>query len=84
MHRNYSRGNRVKILPITLLYTAKTRTFLYQDPIEGENKGRYQCTNGISKVKRKVTNLQQQVKYTTHRSSKTTLSIKYKKVNTCR
>ena len=40
----------------------KTWTFPYQDPIEGENKGRHECTNGIDKVKKKNSNLQQQVK----------------------
>ena len=84
MQKNYSRGNRVKVLPMTLLYTAKTRTFPYQDPLEGENTGRHECTNGIGKVKRKVSNLQQQARYKTHRSSKNHLSMKYKKANTCR
>jgi len=60
----------VKVLPITSLYTAKTRTFPYQDPLEGKNTGRHECTNGIGKVKRKVSNLQQQAKYKTYRSSK--------------
>jgi len=49
---------------------AKTQTFSYQDPIEGENTGRHECTNGIGKVKRKVSNLQQQAKYKTLGSSK--------------
>ena len=31
---------------------AKTWTFPYQDPIEGENKERHKCTNGIGKVKK--------------------------------
>jgi len=54
MHWNYSHGNRVKVLPLTYLYTAKTQTFPYQDLIEGKNKGRHKCTNGIGKVKRKI------------------------------
>ena len=33
---------------------AKTWTFTYQDPIEDENKRRHKCTNGIDKVKRKI------------------------------
>jgi len=33
---------------------AKTQTFPYQDPIGGENKGGHKCTNGIDKVKRKI------------------------------
>ena len=49
----------------------KTWTFPYRDPIEGENKGRNKCTNGIGKVKKKISNLHKQVKYITHRSSKT-------------
>ena len=32
----------------------KTRTFPYQDPIEGEKKGRHKCTNGIGKVNRNI------------------------------
>jgi len=36
----------------------KTWTFPYQDLIEGENKGRNKCTNGIGKVKRNISNLQ--------------------------
>ena len=70
MHSNYSRGNRGKVLPLTQLYTAKTQTFPYQDPIEGENKGRHKCTNGISKVKRKISNLEKQAKFKLYRASK--------------
>ena len=51
------------------------------NPTEGENTGRHECTNDIDKVKRKVSNLQQQAKYKTHRSSKSHLSMKYVKVN---
>jgi len=43
----------------------KTWTFPYQDPIEGENIGWYKCTNGISKVKRKISN------FKLYKSSKT-------------
>ena len=49
----------------------KTWTFPYQDPIEGENKGRHKCIDGIGKVKRKISNLQKQIKDTIYKSSKT-------------
>jgi len=39
----------------------KTWTFPYQDPIEGKNKRRHKWTNGIGKVKRKISSLQKQV-----------------------
>ena len=48
----------------------KTWTFPYQDPIECENKGRHKCTNGIGKIKRKISSLQKQVRFTIYRSSK--------------
>ena len=37
----------------------KTWTFPYQDPTEGENKGRHKCTNGIGKIKRKIFSIEQ-------------------------
>ena len=52
---------------VNLALHDKTWTFPYQDPIEGENKRRHKCTNGIDKIKRKISNLQKQVKYTIHR-----------------
>ena len=82
MHRNYSRWERMKVLPLTQLYTVKTWTFPYQDPIEDENKGRHKCTNGIGKIKKKISTITSNA----HNSQiiKNPLSMKYKKVNTYR
>ena len=53
MHRNYSRW-RPNESPFNLALLSKTRTFPYQDPIEGENKRRHERTNGIGKVNRNI------------------------------
>ena len=71
MHRNYSRWRPNESPSFNLAFLGKTGTFPYQDLIEGENKRRNKCTNGIGKIKRKISNLQKQVKHAIHRSSKT-------------
>ena len=44
----------MKVLPLTQIYSAKLGHSPYQDSIEGENKGRHKCTNGIGKVNRNI------------------------------
>ena len=52
MHRNYSHWKLNESPSFNLALLDKTWTFPYRDPIEGENKGRHKCTNGIGKVNR--------------------------------
>jgi len=46
---NFSRGRSNESFSYHLTSHGKTRTFLHQDPFEGEHGGRKKCTIGISK-----------------------------------
>ena len=50
MHRNSSRWIPNESPSFNLALLGKTWTFSHQDPIEGENKGRHKCTNGIDNI----------------------------------
>ena len=49
MYKNYSRWRSNESSSLHLALRGKTWAFPYQDPNEGENKGKNKCTFGIGK-----------------------------------